>query len=86
MSEDRYFGRANVNVARVELAIVICFGVVSGVLLAAGALCLWEGLNSTLSWSFIIFGFGLVIATVALAQEWGFIEGQGTLGPTYSGP
>ncbi len=86
MSEDRYFGRTNVNIARVELALVICFGITSGVMLVTGALCLWEGLNPTLSWSLVVFGFGLVIATVALAQEWGFIEGQGTLGPIYSGP
>ena len=62
------------NKACFDLVLLISFGVVSGVLLVVGLISLLEGFDGGLSAVIIVFGIGFILATIGLAQEFGFIE------------
>ena len=75
-SEDSYL-----DGPRLELALVICFGVAGAILLVLGLIPLTYGFSARID--LIIFGLLLIFVAFVLVVEFGFIERDYGI---YSGP
>jgi hypothetical protein len=74
MGEDRFFGRSNPNTSRIELALVLVFAVIGCVIFAFGLIDIIYGVNTGFGFGSVLFGVILLLASYALAVQFGFLE------------
>ena len=83
MPEDTYFGRPNVNTARLNLLLVIGFAVVGVILLVLGVIFSIYGFGEGSGPGLAIFGVLFLFAAYLLGVGFGFLEGYIDI---FSGP
>ena len=75
MPEDTYFGKPNVNTARINLVLVIAFVVVGVILLVLGVIFSIYGFGEGSGLGLAIFGVLFLFAAYILGVGFGFLKG-----------